>query len=149
MVKKIMIVDDDPDCLTSVKQALEMMDDDYKVLLANSGTECLELLKNNEVPDLILLDIMMPKMSGWETLKNIQENFKWKDIPVVFLTSRTDDIAKKTGSFLAEDYIIKPFVIEDLKKRIDTVLKKTGRFQKDDIKKRINNVLASSNQSKK
>ena len=147
MAKKIMVVDDDPGCLESVKQALEMLDDEYKVISVSSGKKCLELLKNNEIPDLILLDIMMPEMSGWETLKNIQQNLKWKDIPVVFLTGRTDDIAQKTGSFLAEDYIIKPFNIEDLQKSIDKVLKKTGRFQKEDIRKRIDKVLSDSNQS--
>ncbi len=148
MVKKIMVVDDDLGCLESVKQALEMLDDEYKVVLASSGFECLELLNNNEIPDLILLDIMMPTMSGWETLKNIQQNLEWKDIPIVFLTARTDDIAQKTGNFLAEDYITKPFNIEDLHKSIDRILKKTGRFQKEDIRKRIDKVLADSNQSK-
>lgn len=144
MAKKIMVVDDDPDCLYSVKQALKIIDEDYQIISANSGSDCLKLLKNNQIPDLILLDIMMPEMSGWETLKSIQENEKWKDIPVVFLTSRTDDIAQKTGSFLAEDYITKPFDIEDLKKRIDKVFKNTGRFQKDDIRKRIDKVLEGS-----
>ena len=147
MVKKIMVVDDDPGCLETVKQALEMLDDEYKVISVSSGIKCLELLNNDEIPDLILLDIMMPEMSGWETLKNIQQNLKWKDIPVVFLTARTDDIAQKTGSFLAEDYITKPFNIEDLQKSIDKVLKKTGRFQKEDIRKRIDKVLSDSNQS--
>ena len=122
MTKKIMAVDDDPDCLQSIKQALEYTNSDYDVICVPSGTQCLESLKNNEIPDLILLDIMMPEMSGWETLKNIQENLSWREIPVVFLTSRTDKIAKNTGKFLAADYIEKPFDIDDLKKRIAKVL---------------------------
>ncbi len=125
-----MAVDDDPDCLQSIKQALEYADGDYKVTCVSSGTRCLESLKNNEIPDLILLDIMMPEMSGWETLKNIQENLSWREIPVVFLTSRTDKIAKKTGKFLAADFIEKPFDIDDLKKRIDEVLEGSGHLQK-------------------
>ena len=129
MKKKIMVVDDDPDCLQSIKQTLEYKDGDYTVTCVSSGTQCIELLENNEIPDLILLDIVMPKMSGWETLKNIRENLSWRDIPVVFLTSRTDNIAKKTGEFLAADYIEKPFDIEDLKNRIDKVLKNTSQKQ--------------------
>jgi len=118
MKKKIMVVDDDPDLLHSVKQILGEPESEYTVTCVSSGTQCIGLLKNNEIPDLILLDIMMPKMNGWETLKNIQENLSWRDIPVVFLTSRTDKIAKNTGKFLAADYIEKPFDIDDLKKRI-------------------------------
>jgi CheY-like chemotaxis protein len=107
------------------------MDADYKVTCASDGTQCLELLKNNKIPDLILLDIMMPKMSGWETFKNLQENPLWKDIPVFFLTARTDRIAKNAGDFLASEFIQKPFDIEDLKKRIDKVLKNTGNIGKE------------------
>ncbi|EMR74607.1 response regulator with CheY-like receiver domain and winged-helix DNA-binding domain [Thermoplasmatales archaeon SCGC AB-540-F20] len=130
MAKKIMAVDDDSDCLQSIRQALEHTDGEYKVTCVSSGVRCLELLENNEIPDLILLDIMMPEMSGWETLKILQENLSWRDIPVVFLTSRTDKIAKNTGNFLAADYIEKPFDIDDLKKRIDEVLKSSGHLQK-------------------
>ncbi len=123
-MKKIMVVDDDSDDLHSIKQMLENMDGDYKVTCASSGVQCLKLLKNNEIPNLILLDIMMPEMNGWETFKNLQENASWKDIPVVFITARTDDFAKNTGNFLAMDYIEKPFDIEDFKKRINKVLEK-------------------------
>ena len=125
-MKKIMVVDDNPDHLHSIKQTIENMDDDYKVTCASSGIRCLKLLKDNEIPDLILLDIMMPKMNGWETFKTIQENSSWRDIPVVFLTARTDDFAQNAGSFLATDYIKKPFDIDDLKKRIEKVLKKNN-----------------------
>lgn len=124
MKKKIMIVDDNPDFLLSIKKALKFMNNDYEITCASDGIRCLNLLKNNDIPDLILLDIMMPKMSGWETFKNIQENPLWKNIPVIFLTARTDDVAVKTGSFLADDFIEKPFKIEDLKDRIEKVLKK-------------------------
>ena len=123
MMKKIMIVDDNPDCLLSVKEVLENKDGDYKVTCVSSGIRCLKSLENNEIPDLILLDIMMPKMSGWETLKNLQENPLWKNIPVVFLTARTDDIAENAGKFLATDYIKKPFDMDDLKRKIDNILK--------------------------
>ncbi len=122
-MKKIMIVDDDQINRQTLKQSLEDMDPDYKISCASNGLQCLELMKNNEIPDLILLDIMMPKMSGWETFKNLQENPLWKDIPVFFLTARTDKVAKNAGGFLAIEYIQKPFDIEELKIKIDKVLK--------------------------
>ncbi|MCK5112746.1 MAG: response regulator [Thermoplasmatales archaeon] len=123
-MKKIMVVDDNPDHLHSIKQTIENMDDDYRVTCASSGIRCLKLLENNEIPDLILLDIMMPKMSGWEIFYRLKENQLWKNIPVVFCTARSDQMANDTGSFLGDDYIEKPFDIEDLEKRIEKLEKK-------------------------
>jgi CheY-like chemotaxis protein len=123
MKKKIVIVDDDLDCRLSVKQALEKNNTKYVVTCASSGNECLELLKNNKLPDLILLDIMMPGMSGWETFEHIQKNQEWKNIPVIFLSVRDDDFAKYSGKFLAVDFIKKPYQIEEFKKKIDNVFK--------------------------
>lgn len=76
------------------------------------------------MPDLILLDIMMPGMSGWMLSDRLRENSLWKNIPVVFLTSRTDERAKKASSSVCEDYIEKPFDIKNLQKRINKILKK-------------------------
>jgi len=122
-MKKIMVVDDDPDQISTVKYVLESTDNRYKVIGANDGTQCLKLLKENQIPDLILLDIMMPEMNGWEVFNHLKENSSWKNIPVIFLTARTDRIAKNAGGFLGEDYIEKPFNREDLMKRIEDVLK--------------------------
>ena len=121
-MKKIMIVDDNPDHLQSIKLTIKEMGEEYEVTCASSGVSGIKLLKNNEIPDLILLDIMMPKMNGWEIFKMLQENASWKDIPVIFLTARTDDFAENAGKFLAVDYIKKPFVITDLKNRINKIL---------------------------
>lgn len=122
MVKKILIVDDDPGISYTVKNGLEGLDADYKVESVDSGERCLEFLQDNKIPDLILLDIMMPKMSGWETLKKIKENLSWKNIPVVFLTARKDQVAKNAGGFFGEDYVEKPFNIPELKQRIEKIL---------------------------
>jgi CheY-like chemotaxis protein len=119
-----MIVDDEPDQIYTVKQILEEFSDDYEVIGAESGSECLDLLRKKETPNIILLDIMMPGMSGWETLNKIKENSEWKDIPVVFLTARTDRIAKNAGSFLGDDYIEKPFEVNDFIRRIERILEK-------------------------
>ena len=123
MVKTILVVDDDPGVTYTVKRGLENLDSDYHVVCVESGEKCLEMLEHNKIPDLILLDIMMPDMSGWETHNKIKNNRSWRNIPVVFLTARTDRIAKDAGSFLAEDYIEKPFEITELKQRIDKILK--------------------------
>jgi CheY-like chemotaxis protein len=120
MVKKIMIVDDNPDILLSIKNGLEDSVE-YKVIGVESGEKCLEILKT-EMPDLILMDIMMPEMSGWETYDEIKENEAWEKIPIVFLTARTDKIARDAGDFLGEDYIEKPFEIDNLVERIDKIL---------------------------
>lgn len=124
MRKKIMVVDDDPDILITIRNIFER--EGYEVFTVDSGKKCYEMLKNNEIPDLILLDIMMPGMSGWMISDRLKENPSWKNIPVVFLTVRTDSFAKKAASSLCEDYIEKPFDIEDLKKRIDKILKKSN-----------------------
>ncbi len=124
---KIMFVDDNSDMILTVKIVLENMDDEYEIIGADSGMQCLQLLKDNQIPDLILLDIMMPKMSGWEIFYRLKENQLWKNIPVVFCTARGDQMAKDTGSFLGDGYIEKPFDIDDLKLRIDRVLKNTNR----------------------
>lgn len=124
MVKKIFVVDDKTDLIYSVKQGLEEIDSNISVVGIESAKKCLEKLKNKEIPDLILLDIMMPDMNGWEMLGMLKENDSWRSIPVIFLTARTDKIAKKAGEFLAEDYVEKPFKIEDLRQRIYRVLNK-------------------------
>jgi CheY-like chemotaxis protein len=122
-MKKIMVVDDDPDQISTVKYVLESSKNRYEVIGANTGIQCLQLLKNNKIPDLILLDIMMPEMNGWEVFNRLKENTSWKDIPVIFLTARTDRVAKNAGGFLGDDYIEKPFNREELMKRIEDVLK--------------------------
>ena len=122
-----MVVDDDADNSFNLKVGLEKMNSGYEVATADNGMQCLELLENNRIPDLILLDIMMPEMSGWEVFDKLRENPLWKDIPVVFLTARTDKIATDAGSFLGNDYIEKPYKIEVIKERIDKVLRNTGQ----------------------
>ena len=132
-MKKIMFVDDEEDQIFAVRKALENTYSGYEIIPAGSGEKCLELLKNNETPDLILLDIMMPEMSGWELFDKLKESPSWKNIPVVFLTARQDRI--NAGGFLGDDYIEKPFDADNLKRRIDKVLKKTITKSKE------NNIL--------
>jgi len=121
-MKTILVVDDNPDVINSLKIGFEDSTQEYRILGAESGYKCLELL-NNITPDIILLDIMMPQMSGWEVFERIKKDTTFSTIPIIFLTARTDRIAKNAGSFLGDDYIEKPFDIIDLKKRIEIVFR--------------------------
>jgi two-component system, sensor histidine kinase and response regulator len=122
-MKKIMVVDDDPDQILSVRIILDSFSGEYEVMGASDGLKCLELLEQNQVPDLILLDIMMPKMNGWELYDKIKGNKSWTKIPIIFLTARTDNVARDAGRFLGDDYLEKPYDTEELKKRIDLAIK--------------------------
>jgi len=116
--KKILVVDDDPIQRFTIKEVLQSSGD-FQVIDAENGQKCLELLKNNQIPDLILLDIMMPQMSGWNVFDQLKENTLWKNIPIIFLTARTDETARKAGQFLGEDFIEKPYDRTDLISRIN------------------------------
>ena len=120
--KKILMVDDEPGVSYTVKNGLELLDDSFEVHAVDSGTKCFQELEK-ETPDLILLDINMPEMSGWMVFDKIRDQKEWASIPIIFLSARTDQIAKKAGGFMAEDYIEKPVDIKELKKRIDELIK--------------------------
>jgi DNA-binding response OmpR family regulator len=114
-----MVVDDDPDIIYSIKEGLYT---EFEIISAESGKQCLKIIET-EIPDIILLDIMMQDMSGWETFNQIREKPLLKNVPIVFITARTDETSKNAGSFLGDDYIEKPFTINDLKTRIDRLIK--------------------------
>jgi CheY-like chemotaxis protein len=124
MAKTILIVDDEPGVTHTVKYGLEGLDDSYKVIAVDSGEKCLEFLENNQIPDLILLDIMMPEMNGWEVQKRLQGNINWKNIPIIFLTATADPTSKKIGEMSSEGFIEKPCKIPELKQKIDEILKR-------------------------
>ena len=122
-MSKILVVDDEEDQLFTVKKTLEYANKNFNIVTLNSGNNCLQYLMNHDKPDLILLDIMMPEMTGWELYDKIREKDQWRDIPIVFLTARTDKTAEKAGKFFGEDYIEKPFDSDDLIKRIEKIIK--------------------------
>jgi DNA-binding response OmpR family regulator len=121
MSKKIMVVDDEPDILTTVGQMLEM--NGYEVIRVADGKECIKKLTESTTnPDLIVLDIMMPEVSGWDVAAKIKENPKWNNIPIVFLTAKGDAMSIGMGGMASEDYIVKPFDVKDLIIRIKKIL---------------------------
>ena len=117
-MKKIMVVDDEPDTVDLVKLVLET--EGYEVIGALSGKECLEKLET-ENPDLILLDVMMPEMDGWEVFKRIREK---RDTPIAMLTVKSQGIDRLLGLHVlkADDYITKPFGRQDLVNRVRRIL---------------------------
>ena len=117
-----MIVDDEPDQIFTIKMVIEKFSDNYEVIGAKSGEQCLELLKNNKIPDLILLDIMMPDMNGWDVAAEIKKNSNWNKIPLVFLTAKTDPFSKTLGGIVSHEYITKPFEKRKLLECIDKYL---------------------------
>jgi putative two-component system response regulator len=117
--KTIYLVDDNITNLTLGKNALA---EQYKVFTMNSGATMLKFLEKN-IPDLILLDVEMPEMSGYEAIKIIKSKKETKNIPVIFLTAKTDGDSELEGLTLgAIDYITKPFSPSLLLKRIETHL---------------------------
>ncbi|MBU0530056.1 MAG: response regulator [Nanoarchaeota archaeon] len=121
MTKKIMVVDDERSLLELMNAILGSAG--YNVTTASSGEECLKKLKT-EKPDLILLDMMMPGMSGRETAANIRKNSETKELKIAFLTVAKFSESGKgiliTMNIL--DYITKPFDNEDLLKRVKKII---------------------------
>jgi CheY-like chemotaxis protein len=115
---KILVVDDEDDVLYSLKRGFEIFNDDYEVQTAKDGRECLKIL-THATPDLILLDLMMPNMNGWQVLHIIQENTKWRDIPVFIISAVEKKEFKETAEELGIPFIEKPFSFPSLKKKID------------------------------
>ncbi len=121
MAKKIMIVDDEESLVELVKALMEQ--ENYEVIPAMSGKECLEKLKTVK-PDLILLDMMMPGMSGREVCESIRKDPETKDLKIAFLTvakfsEAGKDVLEKMDVL---DYITKPFDNQDLVKRVKKAL---------------------------
>jgi CheY-like chemotaxis protein len=123
MVKTILVVDDYLDIVITVKQVLEDSSGEYRVIGVDSGEKCLQILQQeSSPPDLILLDIMMPGMNGWDVAARIKQNEKTRDVPIVFLTAKGDDMSVGIGHLSAEDYIVKPFDIMKLKESVHRIL---------------------------
>lgn len=127
-MKHILMVDD---VATNLKCAAEVLKDSYEVTTARSGRQAL-LLMREYIPDLILLDINMPEMSGYEVMEKLKENPATRDIPIIFLTAETDEASEVKGLKMgAMDFIRKPFDPEVMHSRIDKILQMTG--QKDEL----------------
>lgn len=127
----ILLVDDAPENLELMG---ELLSDHYKVRVAISGERALQILEGDALPDLILLDVMMPNLSGWDVCAMIKASPRLKHIPVIFLTAKSQEADEQIGLELgAVDYITKPINPAVLMARVDThlKLKKANDFLRD------------------
>jgi DNA-binding response OmpR family regulator len=119
--KRILVIDDEEDILDFVSRVLT--DGGYKVFTALNAEEGFECMKKEEI-DLLLLDIMLPKIDGWEVIKIMKADASMKKIPVAMLTARLDSHDKIIGLREgAVDYICKPFTADDLLSRVNDMFK--------------------------
>lgn len=131
--EKILVVDDDVNICELLRLYIEK--DDYQVVIANDGEQAVELF-NREQPDLVLLDIMLPKMDGWQVCKEIR---KTSNRPIIMLTAKGELFDKILGLELgADDYIIKPFEAKEVIARIHAVLRRTSTSEEKEKVKEIN-----------
>lgn len=120
---KVMVVDDEPDIVKIVKIAMELAN--FEVIEAYSGEDCLEKIAKGAKPALILLDIMMPGISGYETCGKIRENKDFKDVKIVMLTAKGQKGDAEDGLKVgADDYIIKPFDPYELIEQVKEILER-------------------------
>ena len=113
--KTIMVVDDEPTFLKVVEDILEP--ESYTVIQVSGGQEALDKLKKIK-PDLILLDIMMPGIDGWEVCEIVKADKETEKIPIIFVTAKSDPESRSAGSVNAMDYITKPFEYKDFIKKV-------------------------------
>jgi two-component system, sensor histidine kinase and response regulator len=128
-MKSILVVEDEFDVRMNLKELLES--EDYNVLVAEDGEIGFELAKKYQ-PDLVISDIKMPRLDGFELLKKMQDNPETDRIPFVFLTAKVEMSDFREGMSLGvDDYLTKPFRIDDVLKAIETRLKKRDLLNKD------------------
>ena len=122
MGQKVLVVDDEKLIVKGIRFSLEQ--DGMEVDCAYDGEEALELARENNY-DMILLDVMLPKMTGFEVCQQIRE---FSNVPIVMLTAKGDDMDKILGlEYGADDYITKPFNILEVKARIKAIMRRTNR----------------------
>lgn len=121
---RILVVDDEPDTLLPLTRALEA--DDYAVTGAVDGTDALEKVRA-ETPDLILLDLMLPKLNGYEVCMKLKDDPLTRHIPIIILSAKGEIKDKVLGIEIgADDYVTKPFDLLELKARIRALLRRAG-----------------------
>ncbi len=117
---RILIVDDEPENIWPLVKHLE---DEYEILCATDGEQAIEIAFSSDKPDMILLDIIMPGMDGYELCSRLKADARTRNIPLIFLTARNDEVDETRGLEMgAQDYITKPFSLPVVRARIRSVL---------------------------
>lgn len=129
--EKILIVDDEEHIIELIKFNLE--NNGYKVVFANNGNDAVKLAKI-EIPQLILLDLMIPGLDGYDVCREIRKDPSIATIPVIMITAKSEEIDKILGLELgADDYITKPFSVREMMARVKAMLRRAKTQYQDDI----------------
>ncbi len=127
--EKILVVDDDVNICELLRLYLEK--DGYSVIIVNDGMEAISAFQDSK-PDLVLLDIMLPKLDGWQVCREIR---KTSDTPIIMLTAKGETFDKVLGLELgADDYVVKPFDAKEVVARVKAVLRRSGVAPADTVK---------------
>ena len=140
---KILIADDDKNICELLKMYLEK--EDYEVVTAGNGEEAIAKF-DSENPDLILLDVMMPKLDGWQVCRELR---KKSECPIIMITAKGETFDKVLGLELgADDYVVKPFEPKEIIARIKAVMRRTGKASSDTDKKEVSYDKLTVNMTK-
>ena len=132
MAKRVLVVDDEKLIVKGIRFSLEQ--DGMEVDCAYDGEEALKMVKEREY-DIVLLDVMLPKLTGFEVCQQIRE---FSSVPVVMLTAKGDDMDKILGlEYGADDYITKPFNILEVKARIKAIMRRTAKKPAEQEKSKV------------
>ncbi|HBR14553.1 MAG TPA: two-component system response regulator [Candidatus Omnitrophica bacterium] len=119
MVKKVLVVDDDHATLLLVKRALALKG--YNVICASDGLDALVQIKK-EKPDLVILDVMMPEINGYDVCYQLRFNKDFEQVPIILLTNRDQELDDSLSQRLNIEYLSKPFDTQVLLKKVETFL---------------------------
>ncbi len=143
--KKLLLVDDDPNLILLVKDYLEFRG--YEVVTAENGREALEIL-DQELPDMIICDIMMPEMDGYGFVEELRKQHQASWIPVLFLSAKGQSQDRIKGLNLGADvYMVKPFEPEELVAQVESSLKQSGRLIQHGDTGNLNDTMIQVNPS--
>lgn len=124
MRPSILVVDDEPNIVVSLE--FLMKEAGYDVRVAHNGDEGLRAIEDR-APDVVLLDVMMPKRNGYDLCQTIRANPEWSDVRIIMLTAKGRDIEREKGLALgADDYITKPFSTREVMERVKRYLGDSG-----------------------
>lgn len=120
VVKSILVVEDEPNIVLSLQFLMKKAG--FEVRVANDGEEALSLVQDR-APDLILLDVMIPKRDGFDVCQTIRANPEWQDVYIILLTAKGREVDREKGIALgANDYVTKPFSTRDLTEKVKQIL---------------------------
>ena len=129
---KLLVVEDNVELLMLMKQLLKPY---YQVYLANNGVEALKIVHEKEL-DMIISDVMMPEMDGYELTRTLKSDDNYNHLPIILLSAKTQEEDKQEGLLVgADDYLVKPFRLGDLKLRIDNIVENRKRMQREYARK--------------